>query len=103
MVNMIQGLIKYPLAKAPIIVPMLTALLSPFCHGAVIWWLSVPGYDPGTDSHQITAPWQNGLSNAVSIGTIIGAFANRTGKLGEKNEMKINAEMKTKDVSRTLR
>ncbi|KAJ5285866.1 hypothetical protein N7524_001172 [Penicillium chrysogenum] len=33
-------------------------------------------YDPGTDSHQITAPWQNGLSNAVSIGTIIGAFAN---------------------------
>ncbi|KAL2871432.1 general substrate transporter [Aspergillus lucknowensis] len=33
-------------------------------------------FDPGTDSHQITAPWQNGLINAVSIGTIIGAFAN---------------------------
>ncbi|KAF9888014.1 hypothetical protein FE257_009404 [Aspergillus nanangensis] len=33
-------------------------------------------YDPGTGSHQITAPWQNGLSNAVSVGTIVGAFAN---------------------------
>ncbi|KAL4814912.1 general substrate transporter [Aspergillus spinulosporus] len=33
-------------------------------------------YDTGTGSHQITAPWQNGLSNAVSVGTIIGAFAN---------------------------
>ncbi|KAL5341056.1 sugar transporter [Aspergillus crustosus] len=33
-------------------------------------------YDSGTDSFQITAPWQNGLSNAVSVGTIIGAFAN---------------------------
>jgi SP family general alpha glucoside:H+ symporter-like MFS transporter len=33
-------------------------------------------YDSGTGTNQITAPWQNGLSNAVSIGTIIGAFAN---------------------------
>ncbi|KAL3485819.1 general substrate transporter [Aspergillus germanicus] len=33
-------------------------------------------YDAGTDSYQITSAWQNGLSNAVSIGTIIGAFAN---------------------------
>ncbi|KAK2786148.1 hypothetical protein FQN53_006910 [Emmonsiellopsis sp. PD_33] len=33
-------------------------------------------YDLGSDSYQITAPWQNGLANAVSIGTIIGAFAN---------------------------
>ncbi|KAK2764297.1 hypothetical protein FQN54_008989 [Arachnomyces sp. PD_36] len=33
-------------------------------------------YDPGTESYQITAPWQNGLANAVSVGTIIGAFAN---------------------------
>ncbi|KXJ86530.1 general substrate transporter [Microdochium bolleyi] len=33
-------------------------------------------YDPGTNSFQISASWQNGLSNAVSIGTIIGAFAN---------------------------
>ncbi|KAF7555156.1 hypothetical protein G7Z17_g2383 [Cylindrodendrum hubeiense] len=33
-------------------------------------------YIPETDSYQITASWQNGLSNAVSVGTIIGAFAN---------------------------
>ncbi|KAF4462674.1 maltose permease [Fusarium albosuccineum] len=33
-------------------------------------------YQPGTDTWQITASWQNGLSNAVSVGTIIGAFAN---------------------------
>ncbi|KAH8901621.1 sugar transporter [Thozetella sp. PMI_491] len=33
-------------------------------------------YDPGTDSYQISASWQNGLSNAVSVGTIVGAFAN---------------------------
>lgn len=33
-------------------------------------------YFDGTDSYEITASWQNGLSNAVSVGTIIGAFAN---------------------------
>ncbi|KAL4722017.1 hypothetical protein ACLX1H_011212 [Fusarium chlamydosporum] len=33
-------------------------------------------YEPSSDSYQITASWQNGLSNAVSVGTIIGAFAN---------------------------
>jgi SP family general alpha glucoside:H+ symporter-like MFS transporter len=33
-------------------------------------------FDPGSNSYQISASWQNGLSNAVSIGTIIGAFAN---------------------------
>lgn len=33
-------------------------------------------YIPETESYQITASWQNGLSNAVSVGTIIGAFAN---------------------------
>lgn len=33
-------------------------------------------YVPKSDSYQITASWQNGLSNAVSVGTIIGAFAN---------------------------
>ncbi|RAO64159.1 uncharacterized protein BHQ10_000171 [Talaromyces amestolkiae] len=33
-------------------------------------------YIPSSDSYQITASWQNGLSNAVSVGTIIGAFAN---------------------------
>ncbi|KAI5456949.1 general substrate transporter [Mariannaea sp. PMI_226] len=33
-------------------------------------------YQPSTDTWQITASWQNGLSNAVSVGTIIGAFAN---------------------------
>lgn len=33
-------------------------------------------YIASTDSYQISAPWQAGLSNAVSIGTIIGAFAN---------------------------
>ncbi|KAH7025037.1 general substrate transporter [Microdochium trichocladiopsis] len=33
-------------------------------------------YDPGTNSYQISASWQNGLSNAVSVGTIVGAFAN---------------------------
>ncbi|KAJ4263338.1 hypothetical protein NW762_006156 [Fusarium torreyae] len=33
-------------------------------------------YQPETDTWQITASWQNGLSNAVSVGTIIGAFAN---------------------------
>ncbi|RSL79551.1 hypothetical protein CEP51_007270 [Fusarium floridanum] len=33
-------------------------------------------YIPESDSYQITASWQNGLSNAVSVGTIIGAFAN---------------------------
>ncbi|KAK8129412.1 hypothetical protein PG999_001792 [Apiospora kogelbergensis] len=33
-------------------------------------------YDPGTDKYQITATWQNGLSNAVSVGTMVGAFAN---------------------------
>jgi SP family general alpha glucoside:H+ symporter-like MFS transporter len=31
---------------------------------------------PGTTSYQITTPWQVGISNAVGIGTIIGAFAN---------------------------
>ncbi|KAI8623939.1 maltose permease MAL31 [Xylariaceae sp. FL1651] len=33
-------------------------------------------YIPSTDSYQISASWQNGLSNAVSVGTIIGAFFN---------------------------
>ncbi|KAI6775282.1 hypothetical protein HG530_002040 [Fusarium avenaceum] len=33
-------------------------------------------YQPETDTWQITASWQNALSNAVSVGTIIGAFAN---------------------------
>ncbi|KAK8039556.1 hypothetical protein PG993_007967 [Apiospora rasikravindrae] len=33
-------------------------------------------YDPGTGKYQITAPWQSGLSNAVSVGTMVGAFAN---------------------------
>jgi len=33
-------------------------------------------YDRHSDKYQITASWQNGLSNAVSVGTIIGAFAN---------------------------
>ncbi|KAJ0418800.1 hypothetical protein BJY00DRAFT_302614 [Aspergillus carlsbadensis] len=33
-------------------------------------------YNAGTDSYQITIAWQNGLSNAISIGTIIRAFAN---------------------------
>ncbi|KAI8192147.1 hypothetical protein KHU50_013201 [Colletotrichum sp. SAR 10_65] len=33
-------------------------------------------YIPSKGSYEITAAWQNGLSNAVSVGTIIGAFAN---------------------------
>lgn len=33
-------------------------------------------YDQSSGSYQISASWQNGLSNAVSVGTIIGAFAN---------------------------
>ncbi|KAK4139455.1 general substrate transporter [Dichotomopilus funicola] len=33
-------------------------------------------YDAATGTHQISASWQNGLSNAVSVGTIVGAFAN---------------------------
>ncbi|KAH8772001.1 maltose permease MAL31 [Diaporthe sp. PMI_573] len=33
-------------------------------------------YIASAGSYQITASWQNGLANAVSIGTIIGAFAN---------------------------
>lgn len=33
-------------------------------------------YIPSSDSYQISAPWQAGLTNAVSIGTIIGAFCN---------------------------
>lgn len=33
-------------------------------------------FDAATDSYQINASWQNGLTNAVSVGTIIGAFAN---------------------------
>jgi SP family general alpha glucoside:H+ symporter-like MFS transporter len=33
-------------------------------------------YIPSKNDYQITASWQNGLSNAVSVGTIIGAFAN---------------------------
>ncbi|EWY88086.1 hypothetical protein FOYG_09434 [Fusarium oxysporum NRRL 32931] len=33
-------------------------------------------YQPKSNSWQITAFWQNALSNAVSVGTIIGAFAN---------------------------
>lgn len=33
-------------------------------------------YDPSTGKYQITASWQNGLSNAVSLGTMVGAFAN---------------------------
>lgn len=33
-------------------------------------------YIPASDSYQISASWQNGLNNAVSVGTIIGAFGN---------------------------
>lgn len=33
-------------------------------------------YVASSDSYQITASWQNGLTNAVSVGTIVGAFAN---------------------------
>jgi SP family general alpha glucoside:H+ symporter-like MFS transporter len=33
-------------------------------------------FDSRTNKYQISASWQNGLSNAVSVGTIIGAFAN---------------------------
>ncbi|KAH7089639.1 general substrate transporter [Paraphoma chrysanthemicola] len=33
-------------------------------------------YDANTQSYQVNASWQNGLTNAVSVGTIIGAFAN---------------------------
>ena len=33
-------------------------------------------YDAASNSYQISAPWQAGLSNAVSVGTVIGAFAN---------------------------
>ena len=31
--------------------------------------------DLGTKTYQISAPWQSGLNNAVSVGTIVGAFA----------------------------
>ncbi|KFY69324.1 hypothetical protein V496_00326 [Pseudogymnoascus sp. VKM F-4515 (FW-2607)] len=33
-------------------------------------------YRPSSDDYQISASWQAGLNNAVSVGTIIGAFAN---------------------------
>lgn len=33
-------------------------------------------YDAATDNYQISPSWQNGLGNAVSVGTIVGAFAN---------------------------
>lgn len=33
-------------------------------------------FDPVSNTYQISASWQNGLSNAISVGTIIGAFAN---------------------------
>ncbi|KAI0008805.1 general substrate transporter [Xylariaceae sp. FL0662B] len=33
-------------------------------------------WDEASGTYQISASWQNGLSNAVSVGTIIGAFAN---------------------------
>lgn len=33
-------------------------------------------FDAKTQSYQISASWQNGLLNAVSVGTIVGAFAN---------------------------
>ncbi|KAI0205494.1 sugar transporter [Astrocystis sublimbata] len=33
-------------------------------------------FDPGSDSYQISASWQNGLINAATVGTIIGAFLN---------------------------
>lgn len=33
-------------------------------------------YIASSNSYQISASWQNGLGNAVSVGTIIGAFAN---------------------------
>jgi SP family general alpha glucoside:H+ symporter-like MFS transporter len=33
-------------------------------------------YQASSDTYQITASWQNGLNNAVSVGTIVGAFAN---------------------------
>lgn len=41
-------------------------------------------YVPSSDTSQITASWENSLSNAVSVGTIIGAFANGyfTARLG---------------------
>lgn len=33
-------------------------------------------FDPKSKTYQISASWQSGLNNAVSIGTIFGAFAN---------------------------
>ncbi len=33
-------------------------------------------FDAVSGGYQISAPWQAGLSNAVSVGTVIGAFAN---------------------------
>ncbi|KAF2272710.1 MFS alpha-glucoside transporter-like protein [Westerdykella ornata] len=33
-------------------------------------------YQADSGTYQITASWQNGLSNAVSVGTMVGAFAN---------------------------
>jgi len=33
-------------------------------------------YDQNSNKFQITASWQNALTNAVSVGTIVGAFAN---------------------------
>lgn len=33
-------------------------------------------WDAASNSYQISASWQNGLSNATAVGTIIGAFAN---------------------------
>jgi SP family general alpha glucoside:H+ symporter-like MFS transporter len=33
-------------------------------------------FDPRTNKYQISTSWQNGLSNAVSVGTLVGAFAN---------------------------
>ncbi|KAF2183540.1 sugar transporter [Zopfia rhizophila CBS 207.26] len=33
-------------------------------------------HDAASDTYQIPAPWQAGLSNAVAVGTIVGAFAN---------------------------
>lgn len=49
-------------------------------------------YVPATDSYQITASWQNGLSNAVSVGTIVGAFANGyfTQKFGYRNVLLVS-------------
>lgn len=49
-------------------------------------------YIPSSDSYQISASWQAGLSNAVGVGTIIGAFANGyfTQKFGYRNVLLVS-------------